>query len=601
MFYSLRVRLIIMFSLLLIIPMITIIWIVINVSTDVIGQLIRVSTSQTMNQYAQYVNSLTDRAEEVAQQVLASETTQDWISIQKERQANSQTEFASNMKMQQYLSMVSSNNSKIESVGFFLEDLYGIWTFTDDYTKNEWYISYQRNHARWTPSHHDRDQPSISMKAIPINSFIYPLTQLDTLMNVGMIKVNIATEEIRRPLDQIRLGDTGRVYLLQLDGGSVLDQSLSDHQDILQKGMHKIKTVGTVGANGFTRIIEQDEPYLLFYHKLNAPDWVLAGVVSEDELFNRITNIERLVLLCSGALFVVSIVVAYWLSSGIAKPLSRLASSMRFVEKGDFANAESRMPNVKSRHSEVAFVILIFRRMIARLKDYIKLEVELTVRRRDAEYKALLLQINPHFLYNTLEVIGSLSIQGRNRDVLKVTESLGLMLRYSLKLDSDFVKLQEELKYVRHYSAILSLVYGERIDMSIQDETRTADAPILKFILQPLIENAVKYSMDHTEKVEIVLTACLDEDGLFITVSDNGIGMRPELAEQLMNTSQVDHGCDILNSEGKRIGLRNVIARCRLFYGNGFLLHIDSVQGAGTTFHLKLPRGGDSDVPGDDS
>ncbi|CAH0120667.1 hypothetical protein PAE9249_03188 [Paenibacillus sp. CECT 9249] len=601
MFHSLRARLIIMFSVLLMIPLVAIIGIVINVSTDVIGKLIRVSTSQTMNQYAEYVNSLTGRAEEVAEQVLASETAQDWIVLQQERKRASQTEFASNMKMQQYLSAISSNHSQIESVAVFFEDWYGIWSFNDEYTQKDWYVAYQQDRVRWTPSHYDRDQPSISMRTLPINSYIHPLTQLDTLTNVGLIKVNIATEQIQRPLDQIRLGDTGRVYLLQSDGKPVLGQDLAQHLPVLQSGLGEIETAHMAKGGDTVRIVDgKGEPYLLFYRKLDAAGWILAGVVSEGELFGRIAGIRRLALLCGGVSFLAAVLAAYWLSAGIAKPLSRLASSMRWVEKGDLAKAENRMPGVTSRYREVDFVISMFGRMLARLREYIELEVELTIRRRDAEYKALLLQMNPHFLYNTLEAIGSLAVQGRDRDVLKVTESLGLMLRYSLKLDSEFVPLQEELKYVRYYAAILTQVYGERIHMSVRDETGAAQARVLKFILQPLVENAVKYSMDYTEKVEIALTVRPEDGGLSIAVSDNGPGMSRELALQLMNMPAADRGQDILNSEGRKIGLRNVIARCRLCYGDGFRLQIESEPGAGTTIRLKLPQGGDCDVSGHD-
>lgn len=599
MFYSLRTRLIIMFSLLLIIPLTIIVAVVIGVSTDVIGQLIRVSTSQTMNQYATYVSSMTEQAEEMANQVLANDITQDWLTTQKERLAASLTDFQDNMKMQQYLSMLSSNNSKIESVSVYFNDRYGIWTFSDDYLKSPWYTSYIVDDLRWTPSHYDKEQPSISMKTLPLNSYIHPLTELQTMQNIGLIKVNISTKEIRRPLDSIRLGDTGHIYLVQGNGEPILDQDMADHLGIVKAGLKQIEATKTDDISGYTRVSEGNKSYLLFYHRLEPLNWMLTGVVSEDELFNRITSIRTYVFLFSGVLLALAIAGAYWMSSGIVSPLSKLASSMRFVENGDFLNAAKRLPDMKSKKNEVSFVVQIFSRMIHRLRDNIQLEVELNLRRKDAEYKALLLQINPHFLYNTLEVIGSLSAQGRNKDVLKVTESLGRMMRYSLRLDNDIVNLKEELKYVNYFASIISMVYGERMSLLLLDETGEEEASIPKFILQPLVENAVKFSLDHTEKVEIVLIASLQGNDLSISVRDNGIGMKEELLQELLAVS-IENDDYMLNNNGKRIGLRNVIARGRLIYGDRFHINIDSNPGAGTTVNLSFPRGGEHYISGHD-
>ncbi|MCC3375667.1 sensor histidine kinase [Cohnella sp. REN36] len=600
MLYSLRARLILMFSVMLVVPLAAVVGIVTGVSTDVIGQLTRVSTSQTMDQYATYVNTLTDQAEEVAEQVLASDVAQQWIVTQEDRYERGLIGFEGNMELQQYLSMVSSNTSKIESVAVFLGERYGIWSFADDFLRSSWYAAYRDRGVRWTPSHFDKDQPSVSMRENALNSFISPLTHLDTLRNVGLIKVNLSTDEIRKPLDRLRLGESGRVYLLGGAGESVLGQDLKGHAAIVRLGLQTIRSKRGAGTDGYVRVRDDDRSYLLFYRELNASGWLLAGVVSEDELFSRITKIKRYVIFCSGGLLLLAVLAAFRLSSGVARPLSKLAASMKLAEVGDFDGAGSRLPPVKSRHSEVSYVVLMYARMINRLRSYIQLEVELNLRRRDAEYKALLLQINPHFLYNALETIGSLSAQGRNRDVQQVTEALGRMLRYSLKLDSDLTSLAEELKYVRHYTSILSRVYGDRLDVRIVDDTGGENAMIPKFILQPLVENACKFSLDHTFRAFVEIRAETFGDRLLLSVSDNGVGMELGQADRIAASSLALEDVNPLGSEGKRIGLRNVIARCRLQYGEAFGIRIESAPGLGTTVMLELPKGGMDDVPRSD-
>lgn len=601
MFYSLRARLILMFSLLLLIPFAVLIVIVIGVSTDVVGQQIRVSTSQTMNQYAEYVERLTLQAEETAEQVLSNETTQEWIEAQLARKSATGWGFGDNMKLQQYLSLISSNTSNIESIGVFLDNAHGIWSYSDAYTASIWYRDYRSGGMQWTSSHLDQDQPVRSMWEVPVNSYLYPLTLLTTLQNAGIIKINLSTEMLRRPLDQLRLGETGSVYLIDGAGRSVLGQDAAPHRNIIRSGLEQISSQpGPRKAEGNVTVRYEDRNYLLFYRSLGGPNWMIAGVVSEEELFSRITSIRNLTILISGALLLLGISAAFWLSSGVARPLTRLAASMRLAEKGDFDSAAARLPAVKSIHSEVSYVIVGFFRMISRLKDYIKMEVEWNLRRKDAEYKALLLQINPHFLYNTLETIGSLSAQGRPAEVSRATESLGRMLRYSLKLDSDIVDWQEELKYVRDYTSIMKLVYGDRVRILLpeNDHPNPVRAKILKFILQPLVENAFKYSMDHNPVAEVRVEALIEGDQLIVSVSDNGIGMDPELVERLMEASYTQDGGAALQSEGSRIGLRNVLARCSLYYGEDFHFQIESAPGCGSTFILKLPVGGGQPVGG---
>lgn len=598
MVYSLRARLIVMFSLLLLIPFTVLIGIVIGVSTDVVGQLIRVSTSQTMNQYAEYVEKLTVQAEETADQVLANETTQEWIEAQLARKSSSVSDFGENLKLRQYLSGISSNTSNIESIGVFLDGSHGIWSYSDAYAGSEWYHEFRSSGMPWTPSHLDPEQPLRSMREVPLNSYLYPLTLLTTLQNVGVIKVNLSTEMLRRPLDQLRLGETGSVYLINQTGKPVLGQDLSPHEGIILSGLERISSEVDWEVGGNVKVSQGGRTYLLFYRSLGNSGWLMAGVVSEEELFSRITSIQNLMILISGILLLLGICAAFWLSSGVARPLTRLAASMKLAQNGDFDNAAAHLPAVKSTRSEVSYVILGFYRMISRLKDYIRMEVELNLRRRDAEYKALLLQINPHFLYNTLETIGSLSAQGRTADVARVTESLGRMLRYSLKLDSDIVFWQEELKYVRDYASILQLVYGDRVRLVLPDDHGHAQerVQILKFILQPLVENAFKYSMDLMPVAEVRVESWVESDKLTVSVSDNGIGMDPSLVDKLMEPSNWNDGGAALRSGGSRIGLRNVLARCSLYYGERFRFRIESAPGCGSTFILELPLGGVQDV-----
>src|SRR5690606_32417039 len=114
-----------------------------------------------------------------------------------------------------------------------------------------------------------------------------------------------------------------------------------------------------------------------------------------------------------------------------------------------------------------------------------------------------LLQINPHFFNNTLEIIGGLAAMKRNDMVIDATESLGQMMRYSLNLNSDLVNVKEELNYIRDYLFILKLRYEDQLEVTIEEDERTKDLLVAKFLLQPIVENAVKYSLEKGSTAKI--------------------------------------------------------------------------------------------------
>ena len=280
---------------------------------------------------------------------------------------------------------------------------------------------------------------------------------------------------------------------------------------------------------------------------------------------------------------------AFWLSAGITKPLSVMGKAMKHVQRGEFNQALHVMPKVREGHSEVGYVTGVFEQMTHRLRYLIETEFETNLRRKNAEYKALLLQINPHFYNNTLEIISGLAAMKREDLVMDATEALGKMMRYSLNLNSDLVRVAEEMSYIRDYLFILHLRHEDRLQVVIEEDPAADDVMIAKFIIQPLVENAVKYSLEKAGVAQVTLRTLVQDERLLITVKDNGIGMSPELVQDLLTEIKTGDSVAILSSEGQSIGLRNVLSRCRLNYGEQFHLGLHSKLGEGTEITLYLP------------
>ncbi|WP_261304320.1 sensor histidine kinase [Paenibacillus andongensis] len=589
MFFSLRSRLMAVFSILLILPFAALAYILSEEATKTIKASIESSTAQTIEQFASHVVTLLTQVEDTGNQVVSSRTTQEWLSVHLNPDNTIQERVLTKMRLREYFSSYAVNNSNGISISAFAEDAGGLWTQDRTYKNSEWFTAFMTANKRWTTAHKDIDQSDEFMRARSINSFLFPLVQLQSLKNVGFIKVNYPTTLLRNAIEKIRVGKTGKVILLTSEGNSVLDQNMSEDRDILRSGLEQIDKRFEGENSGIFPIEDKGNTNLLFFRKLPAQNWTIVGTVPEGELYEKITHIRQTMLLVTALLLILAILTAFWLSAGITKPLSVMGKAMKHVQRGEFNQALHVMPKVREGHSEVGYVTGVFEQMTHRLRYLIETEFETNLRRKNAEYKALLLQINPHFYNNTLEIISGLAAMKREDLVMDATEALGKMMRYSLNLNSDLVRVAEEMSYIRDYLFILLLRHEDRLQVVIEDDPAAKDFMIAKFIIQPLVENAVKYSLEKDGVAQVTLRTQVQDGRLMICVKDNGIGMSPELVQDLLAEIKTGDSVAILSSEGQSIGLRNVLSRCRLNYGEQFHLGLHSRLGEGTEMTLYLP------------
>ncbi|WP_246309699.1 sensor histidine kinase [Paenibacillus alginolyticus] len=577
------------FSILLILPFAALAYILSEEATKTIKASIESSTAQTIEQFASHVVTLLTQVEDTGNQVVSSRTTQEWLTVHLNPDNTIQERVLTKQRLREYFSSYAVNNSNGISISAFAEDAGGLWTQDRTYKNSEWFTAFMTEGKRWTTAHKDIDQSDEFMRARSINSFLFPLVQLQSLKNVGFIKVNYPTTLLRNAIEKIRVGKTGKVILLTSEGNSVLDQDISEDRDIVRSGLEQIDKRFEGEISGIFPIEDKGSTNLLFFRKLPAQNWTIVGTVPEGELYEKITHIRQTMLLVTVFLLILAMLTAFWLSAGITKPLSVMGKAMKHVQRGEFNRALHVMPKVREGHSEVGYVTGVFEQMTHRLRYLIETEFETNLRRKNAEYKALLLQINPHFYNNTLEIISGLAAMKREDLVMDATEALGKMMRYSLNLNSDLVRVAEEMSYIRDYLFILHLRHEARLQVVIEEDPAAKDFMIAKFIIQPLVENAVKYSLEKDGVAQVTLRTQVMDDRLLICVKDNGIGMSPELVQDLLTEIKTGDSVAILSSEGQSIGLRNVLSRCRLNYGEQFHLGLHSRLGEGTEMTLYLP------------
>jgi two-component system, sensor histidine kinase YesM len=592
MFFSLRNRLFMIFTLLLTFPFLVLSILIPNWFTSIMEERTTSSTIEMMEQYSLYIDSITSQAEDLGKQVLVNPTTQEWIkSEENDTEATSAERLLMKNQLKAELSSMMINNSKSMSVSVYLNDGTGTAGNLPPLEKTIWFDDFYKNDQRWLRSHND-------LMADHVNSYLLPLFDINTLDLSGVIKVNFPSSLLEKALSKIKLGENGRVYLLDSHGRNVLTGSLDTPEKVLKESLKTIKTEPK--SSGLIEVPFEKEEYMLFYQKARVGEWVLVSEITKSELFSQINELQKNLLLTSGWIFLLTIMASYLLSSTIVKPLGKLTGAMKLVETGDFKKAKQLIPSIKTANDEIGYVVDVFGQTTNRLDTLIETEYEANIRRRDAEYKALLLQINPHFLNNTLETIGGLAAQGKNKEVIDVTIHLGRIMRYSLNTESDMVTLGEEMNYIRRFMEILKLRYEEALSVSIEEDPKASTLRIIKFIIQPLVENSVKYSF--IEKAEAVLRISTKkvDDWVEITIEDNGIGMPESIVKELKQEMGDQESRPVLESKGRSIGLKNVLGRLKLYYGENFTYHITSEENQGTTISLCIKSGeGDLHAEGD--
>lgn len=581
MFFSLRNRLFIIFTCLLTIPLMILSIIIPRWFTSIIEEQTQDLTIEAMDQYSLYIDSITTQAEDLGKQVLVNQTTQEWLRLEKkDEEISREQSLLQKNQLKMLLSSMMVNNSNGMSISVVLNNGEGAWGNNPNLHNLDWFQDFTIHEQRFVKSHIDPYMPGQGNS----NSFILPLVDLNTVVSYGFIKVNFPSTLLETALGKISIGKKGNAYLLDQQGANVLEGKIDTPKWVLKNSLSIIKN--NQKQKGLLETDYHGEKYFVFFQKLAVGDWILVSEVTKSDLFSKVNILQRNLLLISALVFLLTIVASFVLSSKIVSPLGKLAKAMKFIERGDFSGAKRFLPTIKSSNDEVGYVVRVFDHTVDQLKNLIETEYEANIRRKDAEYKALLLQINPHFLNNTLEIIGGLAVQGKNKEVMNVSIYLGRMMRYSLNTQNDVVRLGEEVSYIRSYTDILKVRYEDAITIDIVEDQETKNLPMIKFILQPLVENAVKYSFIEKNTAEIFIKTKKINNQILIVLEDKGIGMSEEVIADLLSEETKNETISVLASEGNSIGLRNVLGRLKLYYGQNFTYKIESEKNVGTRITL---------------
>ena len=331
---------------------------------------------------------------------------------------------------------------------------------------------------------------------------------------------------------------------------------------------------------------ENDDEWLNIYSTSESTGWKVITSIPVRELTSETTAVKRVIWITTAIAVVISIIVAIFLSLAITRPLRTMARLMKRVQEGNF---QVKFP-VKYR-DEVGMLGSQFNRMTVRLDQLIQDIYDMETKKNKAELQALQNQINPHFMYNTLETIRMSAEMNDDSLTADMIATLGKLLRYSIgDLDGHTV-LKDELLHVQHYVELLNYRYPNRFQLICKVDVELLNKTVMKLMLQPIVENAIYHGLDDlNETMVITIRSELRQQQLALIISDNGIGIDEQrLAELNVGLRANSSSDDGDRKDAGGIGLKNVNERIKLQYGQRYGLHVNSTTGHGTEVVILLP------------
>ena len=306
--------------------------------------------------------------------------------------------------------------------------------------------------------------------------------------------------------------------------------------------------------------------------------WSIVGVTDMAELMKGRSEAQRLYVIITAGFLVVTVLLCVVFSSAITRPLERLKNSMKEVERGNFEGTQVETEG----NNEIAGLGKSFNVMIYKIQQLMEQNIYEQEQKRLSELKALQSQINPHFLYNTLDSIIWMAEGGRNSEVVLMTSSLARLLRQSISNEDELVSIRREVDYAASYLTIQKMRYQDKMEFEIDVDEGIMNQQIIKLVLQPVVENAIYHGIKYKEgKGLIKITGTYRDGCIYLTVYDNGRGMEQEV---------LDHIFDAKNGEEKSgIGICNVQMRLQLYYGMEYGIFYKSIPGEGTAATIKIP------------
>lgn len=392
----------------------------------------------------------------------------------------------------------------------------------------------------------------------------------------GAVKIDIRKSAIQALLDSTHLSANSLVTIVNAQGTPVLQHSIGgfSYENIRQIMMAD-------QPSGNTAITIGKEDYQVFFNTLNTVQWKLIVGIPENEIFLPFYHVDNAILIAILLCFLVIILANILVSTSLLRPVTGLKKLMKRASEGDFDIEAVYKGNI-----EIAELYRSFDIMVKQIKQLLVSSLQEQANYTEIQFKLLQAQINPHFLYNTLDSVVRVAESGKNEEVIDLIMALSHYYKAVLGNSSDIIPLSTVRTHLESYLIIMKKRYHDILDYELHVDERILNASFPKITFQPIIENAIYHGIKNRENGgKIWVDFMLSSEGMVqVTVKDNGIGMTVDQLHRLQKQLESEY-----TNVSDSFGLKNINERIRLFFGKAYGLEISSQHRVGTTVKVIVP------------
>lgn len=395
--------------------------------------------------------------------------------------------------------------------------------------------------------------------------------------DIGTILIDVDLSNIDEICKNVIYSSNERIIIFDKSGKIAYSSFDLSNKNIESISFDKMKDVN----HGSFYAILFGEEYLITFSISQYSEWKTVRLVPVAQLLNVTTFIKKLTFFTSALCLIFAVIFLLFIANRISSPIHELKEKMRLVEKGDL----NTKVEIKSKN-EIGILGDGFNKMVVRLKELVHRVYEVQLQKKEAQLIALQNQINPHFLYNTLDSIHMIAEINGDYEASKMIITLSRLLRYSIKSGNDLVTVGDEVEHIKNYITIQQIRYENKFKLFIDIHENLLEYKILKLVLQPLVENCIYHGLKNKDvDCYILVSAEVVGDLISLKVTDNGAGMSVERLTKVINSiKNYDK-----NTEQKSIGISNVNNRIKTYFGEEFGLSVYSNTNVGTEIHLVIP------------
>lgn len=441
----------------------------------------------------------------------------------------------------------------------------------------------------WEPLHKSRIFGNSLLQQLADNNYKNEISLFIPLMSEyndrntsTLIEIYVNPAILFSSLDESILNKNGQIYVLNEKGDIIFPAGKSSSR-LSEEAVKWSKHISTASNSGMINL--DSITYFINLEPISRLNYRLLGVYPLPSVMKKAREAQIIYIICFSLVSIILFFISLFFTKKLMKKIKQLVKAVREVQRG---NLDINVP-IKGK-DEIAELGQDFNLMINRIKQLIEQVYKTEILQKEAMLESLSNQINPHFIYNSLETIKMMAEVKREKGISDTITSLGSLIRYSLSKGDKMVPLTVELEQVESYCSLQNLMLNNRLCLHMHASEDVKRLRILKLILQPIVENAVRHGFDdYVDQLLIAVVLEKYEDYIKISIKDNGKGMDEERLVGVQNWIYGDSDTSNINLMGSGIGLRNVHRRIYLKYGYPFGIVISSIQGRGTEVIITLP------------